>query len=200
MDDTRKLRREIRAHRRSITPQGQNTHSRKMAKKLVRSPLFLRSQRIALYLSTDGEIDLAPIIKRTHSMGKQCYLPVLCPYPQGNLWFCKYRPGDKLISNQFGIDEPSAHKPSPPPWGLDLILLPLVAFDAQCNRLGMGGGYYDRTLAFLNHRSHWHSPRLIGLAHECQKVKSLPTQSWDIPLQGVVTEKKFYLPPKERAN
>ena len=73
--------------------------------------------------------------------------------------------------------------------------MPLVAFDAECNRLGMGGGYYDRTLHFLLTRNRWHSPYLIGIAHDCQKVASLPIQSWDIPLQGVITESAFYKQP-----
>ncbi|VAX11679.1 5-formyltetrahydrofolate cyclo-ligase [hydrothermal vent metagenome] len=193
MHDLNKLRREIRAHRRSISPQEQSSHSRMLATRLVRSPLLLRSRRIALYLSVDGEVDPNPIIERVLSMGKQCYLPVLRKHPQRSLWFCHYRPGDKLLPNRFGIYEPSIRsRPPIPPWGLDLILLPLVAFDPQCNRLGMGGGYYDRTLAYLNRRSHWHSPRLIGLAHELQKVETIPAQSWDVPLQGVVTEQHFY--------
>ena len=73
--------------------------------------------------------------------------------------------------------------------------MPLVAFDTECNRLGMGGGYYDRTLGFLHRRNRWQSPRLIGVAHDCQKVDPLPIQNWDIPLQGVITESTFYKQP-----
>ena len=78
------------------------------------------------------------------------------------------------------------------PWGLDLILLPLVGFDLKGNRLGMGGGYYDRTLSYLRHRRFWIKPRLVGVAHECQKVDSLIARPWDIPLDAVVTETAFY--------
>jgi 5-formyltetrahydrofolate cyclo-ligase len=76
-----------------------------------------------------------------------------------------------------------------PVWTLDLILTPLVAFDDQGNRLGMGGGFYDRTLAYLGRRKHWKKPRLIGTAHAFQQVARLPHESWDVPLHGVVTEK-----------
>ncbi len=75
---------------------------------------------------------------------------------------------------------------------LDLILLPLVGFDTHCHRLGMGKGFYDRSLEFLNHRQHWRKPHILGLAHDFQRVESLPADPWDVPLQGVVTDKSFY--------
>ncbi len=187
------LRQQLRAQRRALSVQQQKLHSQSAAKQLTRSALFLRSRRIAFYLSADGEIDLTPILNCAHRMGKACYLPVIHKGSQFTLWFCKYQPGDRLMPNQFGISEPDLHKHPPiKPWGLDLILMPLVGFDAECNRLGMGGGYYDRTLSFLHRRKHWRSPHLIGVAHDCQKVEKLLVQSWDVPLQGVVTESAFY--------
>lgn len=78
------------------------------------------------------------------------------------------------------------------PWGLDLIILPLVAFDLSGNRLGMGGGFYDRTLSFKHQRCHWKGPKLIGIAHELQRVDLLPVNDWDIPLDAVITEQKLY--------
>ena len=68
----------------------------------------------------------------------------------------------------------------------------LVGFDARCNRLGMGGGYYDRTLAYLRHRVHWRRPLLVGVAHECQRVERLEANPWDVPLDLVVTERRIY--------
>jgi 5-formyltetrahydrofolate cyclo-ligase len=70
--------------------------------------------------------------------------------------------------------------------------MPLVAFDEQGNRLGMGGGFYDRTLAYLKYRQHRRKPVLAGLAHEIQKIGQLTTQSWDIPLDCIITENKLY--------
>jgi len=193
MLNLKQLRQQIRVQRRALSVQQQKSHSHDAAKQLTHSTLFLRSQRIAFYLCADGEIDLTPILDRAHKMGKTCFLPVIHKGSQTTLWFCRYQPGDKLRPNCFGINEPDHHKHPPiKPWGLDLILMPLVAFDANCNRLGMGGGYYDRTLSFLHRRNHWRSPHLIGMAHECQKVDRLPVQSWDIPLQGVITEDSFY--------
>ena len=95
--------------------------------------------------------------------------------------------------NRFGIPEPSRrNRRLRLAWTLDLLLVPLVGFDTECHRLGMGGGYYDRTLSYLSHRDHWRRPRLIGLAHECQRVAALPVRPWDIPLDFVVTERQVY--------
>ena len=107
--------------------------------------------------------------------------------------FAPYRPDSSLQLNRFNIPEPQVR---PSEWRsasqLDLLLLPLVAFDAQGNRVGMGGGFYDRTLAYLQHRRHWRKPVLIGLAHEVQKTDGLTTQSWDIPLDTIITESSRY--------
>ena len=66
--------------------------------------------------------------------------------------------------------------------------MPLVGFDHQGYRLGMGGGYYDATLAYMRHRRSWRKPRLVGIAYECQRVEKLPHDPWDMPLDAVVTE------------
>jgi 5-formyltetrahydrofolate cyclo-ligase len=109
--------------------------------------------------------------------------------------FIEHRKGEPLINNQFSIPEPSIRLRQPTkPWALDLVIMPLVAFDADCNRLGMGGGYYDRTFAYLNKRRFWRKPILIGVAHECQRVANLESEVWDIPLDAVVTEEKIYVP------
>jgi 5-formyltetrahydrofolate cyclo-ligase len=96
--------------------------------------------------------------------------------------------------NRFRIAEPVANsKRQRKVWALDLVLLPLVGFDEQGGRLGMGGGFYDRSLAYLQRRKNWHKPTLLGLAHECQKVDRLPLASWDVVLQGTVTGTRWYL-------
>lgn len=95
--------------------------------------------------------------------------------------------------NIYGIPEPALRNNRlRPPWALDLLLVPLVGFDPECNRLGMGGGFYDRSLAYLARRLHWRRPTLIGIAHEIQKVDRLDTQPWDIPLDMVATEARVY--------
>lgn len=186
------LRREMRLRRSSLSPQQQRDASLTLDRVLGRHPLFLRSRHIAIYLPNDGEMDLTPLLQRALSMGKKCYLPVLSPLYHNRLWFAPYTAESRLLLNRFGIPEPDCnHRKMRPVWTLDLVLTPLVAFDAQGNRLGMGGGFYDRTLAYLRRRKHWKKPQLIGTAHSFQQVPQLPHQSWDIPLQGVATEEQL---------
>jgi len=118
-----------------------------------------------------------------------CYLPVLQPLRRGHLHFVRYRDQERTRRNRFGIAEPRL-KPGniADPWTLDIIFLPLVAFDREGNRLGMGGGYYDRTLASLRQRTR-RRPRLIGLAYSSQEVPSLTPSPWDVGMDAVVTEK-----------
>jgi len=73
-----------------------------------------------------------------------------------------------------------------------LIFLPLVAFDNAGNRLGMGGGYYDRTLAWKQRRRYWHGSRLIGVAYGFQQLERLPVESWDIGLDGILTDRQYH--------
>jgi 5-formyltetrahydrofolate cyclo-ligase len=95
--------------------------------------------------------------------------------------------------NRYGIPEPSRRTGRQRnAQGLDVLVLPLVGFDGDCNRLGMGGGYYDRSLSYLSQRRHWRRPHLIGVAHECQRVPHVPVCPWDMPLDLVVTERGVY--------
>jgi len=188
------LRRRMRRQRRTLTPQQQRDASYALERQIGRHPLFLHSQHIAFYLPNDGEMDLSPLIERARAMGKRCYLPVLSPLYHNRLWFAPYDAGCDLLLNRFGIPEPAANwSKMRPVWSLDLVLTPLVAFDASGNRLGMGGGYYDRTLAYLARRRHWRKPHLLGTAYSFQQVKALPHEPWDVPLHGIATEESLLL-------
>lgn len=194
----RQLRRQLRSSRRALSQQQQRHHSQKVMRLLCSYGLLTRYQRIALYLCVDGEVNLAPVIRLIQHSQQACYLPVLrkLSVHARTLWFFHYRPNEPLYSNCFGIPEPRlATHQATPPWALDLILLPLVGFDPAGHRLGMGGGFYDRTLAYLRHRQHWHRPRLVGIAHECQKVSQLLPQPWDIALDAIITESQIYSAP-----
>jgi 5-formyltetrahydrofolate cyclo-ligase len=125
--------------------------------------------------------------------GKRCYLPVLHPFAGPALWFCEWRPGDPLVPNRFAIPEPIVTRRTlRTARELDFLLVPLVAFDNAGSRLGMGGGYYDRTLAYLRLRDHWRRPRVVGLAHSFQRVESLPRNAWDVPVDAVATERALH--------
>ena len=191
------LRFELRARRRGLAPGLQRRHADRVARLLGKHFLFLRARRLAAYLAADGELDPAPLLELAWQRHKECHLPVLRPHPRRKLWFVRHRPGEPLTPNRYRIPEPSLRQARIRlPWSLDMLLLPLVGFDTACNRLGMGGGFYDQTLAYLNSRQYWRRPVLVGLAHECQRVERLATRPWDIPLDMIVTEERIYLPPR----
>lgn len=187
------IRKYVRQHRRGLTNQQQTTAARALCQQALRWRRFLNSQRIAFYLPNDGELDLRPLMKIARGMGKRCYLPVISNTTHNRLWFAPYEAGQALKPNCFNIPEPASGKFSGlPAQHLDLILMPLVAFDVKGNRLGMGGGFYDRTLAYLRQRNHWQRPYLAGVAYEFQRVDTLPAQDWDVPLNAVITEQSLY--------
>lgn len=179
----------MRNRRQSLVPCERATRSAALAREMATTELFRRYRHIAFYLPNDGEVDLSPLISRAMAVGKRCFLPVLSPIFHNRLWFAPYDNDTWLTLNRFGIPEPAINWSSMRhPWSLDLILAPLVAFDERGNRLGMGGGFYDRTLAYLRHRKHWRKPLLIGVAYDFQQVHSLPAEPWDVPLDGILTE------------
>lgn len=184
------LRRQLRARRRNLSARQQRLAARNLSRQITRLPAYTRLRSVALYWAMDGEIDLAPLMQRLESDGKEVFLPVLQPQ-RTELWFRRWQRGAPLTPNRFGIPEPQRGKQRAP-WALDWVLLPLVGFDDQGGRLGMGGGFYDRTFA---PRQRWiRQPQLIGVAHQCQQVAQIPTDSWDIPLAGVVTDQGWYRP------
>lgn len=160
------------------------------ARQLANLPFFQKSERIACYLSTKSEFDTSPIIEAIWRAKKHCYVPVLSEENEKSLHFEHYQYGDALHLNRFSILEPvnGVHKILPE--NLDMVIVPLISFDRHGHRLGTGGGYYDRTFAFLNaHLSK--NPYMVGLAYTVQQVDSLPSDAWDIVLNGVLTEKEF---------
>ncbi|WVV47924.1 5-formyltetrahydrofolate cyclo-ligase [Pseudomonas sp. NA13] len=188
------LRRLLRQARRALTPAQQRQAARGLYKQLAQHPLFRRARHIALYLPNDGEIDPRLLLRAAQRRGKATYLPVLSPWPQTKMVFQRIHPGEKLQPNRFRIPEPRENiARQRKVWTLDLVLLPLVGFDDAGGRLGMGGGFYDRSLAYLARRKQWRKPTLLGLAHECQKVERLAQASWDVPLQGTVSDKHWYI-------
>ena len=184
MDERTSLRRRCRARRRSLSQQQQQAHADRIRRLFLASPLLWRVRRIAAYLSTDGEPDLRPLLRRLHALGKVLALPVV---EAGNrMSFFVHRPDDPLVVNRFGIEEPAPQAAWMRPLALDLVLTPLTAFDHQGNRLGMGGGFYDRCFSALPPRMR---PLLVGVAHAIQQIDKVPSASWDLPLDGVLTER-----------
>jgi 5-formyltetrahydrofolate cyclo-ligase len=178
------LRRDLRAKRRALPPLVRWHADDTIQASIRRLPEFRRAQRIALFLAFDGEPSLAALTDAARRQRKRLYVPVLRGM---TMTFAELAHGATLTPNFFGIMEPKvgmkidARK-------LDLVLTPLVAFDDRGVRVGVGRGYYDRCFRFLRHRSHWHRPKLMGVAYELQRVPPLVPSAWDVPLWGVVTE------------
>ncbi|MDQ0671337.1 MULTISPECIES: 5-formyltetrahydrofolate cyclo-ligase [unclassified Pseudomonas] len=188
------LRRMLRKARRALTPSEQRQAALGLYRQLAQHPLFRRAKHLSLYLPTDGEIDPRLLLRAAQRQGKATYLPVLSAWPRTKMVFQRVRPGEKLRPNRFRILEPQVNASRQRKvWALDLVLLPLVGFDDVGGRLGMGGGFYDRSLAYMARRKSWRKPTLLGLAHECQKVERLAQASWDVPLEGTVTDKDWYI-------
>ena len=180
----------LRAARRALSAAAQAQAARRLARRAALLPAFRRAQRVALYWPHDGEIDPRPLMLRAWRLGKRCYLPILVR--GGTLRFVLMHPRARLRRNRFGISEPVAARPTQcAARDLDVIFTPLVGFDVSGQRLGMGGGFYDRSLAFL--RAGRRRPVVVGRAHECQRVERVAAAGWDIPLAAVVSDRAVYI-------
>lgn len=193
------IRQLIRSRRQGINKTEQKVAAQGLLKTLSSHPKILLAKRISIYLATDGELDASLFIQWCWQNNKEVYLPVIHPFSKGHLLFLKYQQNTPMHINAFGINEPKLDiRLIKPITQIDIMLTPLVAFDISGNRLGMGGGFYDRTL------SHWYrqsnitnintiKPYPIGIAHSCQKVDQLPIEQWDIPLPEIITPNKSYM-------
>ncbi len=180
------LRASLRAARRSLPPAEHAARSARGAKLITRLPQFASGRRIALTLSFDGEADTAPLIAAARRRGVRLYSPVIADKRHRRLRF--YPLTARTRRGTYGILVPRRMlRPLAPRW-FDLIVVPLVGVDPQGRRLGMGGGYYDRAMAFRRLRRHWRGPRLVGFALDCQGVESVQAQPWDVRLDDLATE------------
>jgi 5-formyltetrahydrofolate cyclo-ligase len=188
------LRQQLRAARHRLSHHQRQQAAEQLVQQIQNSRHFQRSRHIAVYLPNDGEIDLWPLIHYAWQHGKHCYLPIVGHRHTHRLWFVPFSAQTPMYPNRYGIPEPVHHNRARgfPLRRLDLVLMPLVGFDPHGNRLGMGGGYYDRTFAFLHRHSHWRKPRLVGTAYDFQRQAQLDAQPWDVPLDAIVTEAHFY--------
>ena len=183
------IRQHIRLRRRALTADQQAHFAEQAAARMMAFPPVVMARTVALFLSFDGELDTRPLIDQLWRSGKQVYLPVLHPFSPGNLLFLHYHPHSDLVMNRLKIYEPKLDVRDVLPLSkLDVLITPLVAFDAQGQRLGMGGGFYDRTM------QNWQQYALtpVGYAHDCQFVEKLPVEEWDVPLPAVVTPSKVW--------
>ncbi len=162
----------------------QRRAARRLVQVVKRQHWYRRARTLAVYVANDGEIDPALLLHAAVATGKRTLLPRL---RQRRLEFVDYRPAHAALRrNRFDIPEPVGR--AIPLQQIDVVCMPLVGFDRRGRRLGMGGGFYDRTFAA---RSRGARPYLVGLAHACQEVAQLPSEAWDVPLLGIATEREW---------
>jgi 5-formyltetrahydrofolate cyclo-ligase len=178
------LRRDLRTRRRATPASERIAAAEYLADHLLSLPFMPAHGHVAGYWAVDGEIGLHAWQLRLPDSLSYC-LPVL---HEGNrLRFAAWRPGAALVANRYGIPEPEvAAGDLLAPEDMALVVLPLVAFDAQCRRLGMGAGWYDRSFAFRRDRAA--PPWLVGAAFAGQQVDALASEPWDVPVDAVCTE------------
>ena len=189
------LRKKLREARRGLSSEQQEYAAQRVSIQLNTLPFIKNSTTVAGYLVNDGEVNLKYYIESAWQRSHKTFaLPVLHPICKGHLLFLSYTPDSTLKNNKYNIEEPVLSCENViPVTHCDVILMPLVGFDKSGNRLGMGGGYYDRTLSFTQRKFHtpsaWNqnAPKLVGIAHDVQEVDVLPTAPWDVPLDAIVT-------------
>jgi 5-formyltetrahydrofolate cyclo-ligase len=179
--------RQLRVERRALREQDHRHRSLAAARAIMRLRFFRAGKRVALYLPFDGESDTAALIAAAQRRGVQVFVPghqspASCPpallpadwrHRTRRVWDFGSTPAlDPRLASVAG----SHRHPS------------LVGVDAKGRRLGLGGGYYDRALAFRRRRRCWKGPHLVGLAFDCRRTKVKFADTWDLRLDSLATE------------
>lgn len=183
------LRKQLRQQRRAVTPNQQQQAQQAVLQRLIRLPKFQYAKKVGVYLDTFGEIHTQRIIEYCFVQGKQVYLPMICNMNQQLVWveISRHQYINKRFSHhRLGMKEPMASRGKHISH-LDMVLMPLLACDTHGTRIGMGGGYYDRTLESAPQR-----PYRLGIAHDFQLIHAnLPRKNWDQPLDALLTPQYF---------
>lgn len=198
------LRRQLRAVRNTVPDKIRRQAGQALVRQALRHRLLAANKRIGFYIPANGEIDVMPLLNRAYAMGVQCFLPIVPGRRRLRMWFSRldHRPHlpHHWRLNRFGI--PEYHAPCGQKLRasrLQRVFMPLLGFDERGYRIGMGGGYYDASLAFRAGRKFWRAPALIGVAFSVQQAEHIPNDPWDVPLDGVLTEKGLLRPRQPRA-
>jgi len=177
------LRRQLLSKRQALSGQQRSRLDRRICTHLLR---FLEDQdalRLAAFFPFGGEPDLMPAMEILHQAGRRIHLPVI---NDQRLEFKRWQPATAMRSNRFGIPEPTNGSPFDG-LSLDIVFMPLVAFGPGGERLGMGGGFYDRAFAaFIDQPGT--GPQRVGVAYGFQETESLPIDVWDVPLDALITD------------
>lgn len=191
MTDQHTIRQRINADRKALDADTLSRHADACASQVKTLIPDSAPLKVAAYRAVRGEMDPKPAIEWLWAQGHSVYLPIV----DGEaMWFARWEADQPLVKRGMGLYEPDIPRDQ---WlhgmDLDVILAPLVAFDRQCQRIGMGGGFYDRTFAPRKHGAT--SPTLIGIAHALQETATIAAQDWDVPLDYIVTEAEIIQRP-----
>jgi 5-formyltetrahydrofolate cyclo-ligase len=181
------LRADLRGRRASLSAGERIAASLALIEALERIPPFLTDRRIAGYWAVAGELPLAALLPGLRMREQVYHLPVVTQ--DRRLMFAPWRPGGAISTNRYGIPEPAGAGADPlMPELLDVVLLPLLGFDRHGHRLGFGGGYYDRSFAFLRERTSTGKPILVGVGYALQEIAPIEAMPWDVRLDYIATE------------
>jgi len=191
--DRAALRKEIRQRRRALSPDARHAAAQAVADRIAATFRLPAGSRVGAYLTYGAELDTRPLLELAVNRGWSVYVPVITHVRAVRMRFVPLR--GELRVNRYGIHEPTSGRTSTdwiaPRW-LDLVFVPLLGVGPQGERLGAGAGFYDRAFSYRRQRIRWHKPPLIGLAYELQRVTGIQQFSWDVPLDGLVTERTLY--------
>ncbi len=189
-ESIKRLRARVREQRRALTAPARIAAAEHIADRLLALPSMPESGFVAGYWAVDGEVSLHALLLRMPRTLDYC-LPVV--RPDHVMQFAAWRPGEPVVVNRFGIPEPDVGED-----GLldasqmSFVVTPLVAFDASCHRIGMGGGWYDRAFA---HRNGVNQP-MVGVGFALQQVDVVHAQPWDVRLDAICTETATIVAPR----
>jgi len=195
------LRKHMRRQRLGLSPYARRQAAQAALCHLRRQPIWMRAKKIALYLDAFGEVPTDHLISSCFVLGKAVYLPVVRHEGQSLRWARvtqRQWQTRRLTRHYFGMHQPLAQR-GVSVRDFDCLIMPLLAVDDAGHRLGMGGGFYDRTLNFTTRRRRKHhginrsKPYRIGLAYDFQRVNKLAANPWDVRLNALLTP-TTYLP------
>lgn len=186
------LRADLKSRRAATTAAQRISAAQGLSRQLDQLPEFLVDSRIGGYWATAGELPLMSLFNGLRQRGQQFHLPVIGPLH--SLQFVPWSPGDEVLANRYGIPEPVHERSARLAIdALDIVLLPLLGFDRRGNRLGFGGGYYDRALEFLRDRAAPAETLLVGVGYSFQEVPAIEPEPWDVKLDYIATENELIL-------
>ena len=187
-NDKKILRKEILTKRKSIDTVEKEEKDRKILEKFYESKYYIEAKNIFIYISYDSEINTKGIINKALMDNKKIYVP-RTEFKTRLMDAVKITSLDNLIESEYGILEPSAEKPHIDPNGLDLIVVPGVAFDRNGGRMGYGAGFYDRYFEKIS-KDNMKKVIKLALAYDFQILEKIPMNEQDVPVNYIITESK----------